>query len=350
MSRLNQIIAFVATLSMPLALLGALHGPAARVDVSGIGGAKLGAPADCPDPSCDQTASIPDADSWRAAAAEGTPDAYWTYLQRNPVGDHVADAQSRLERLSVSPEPPLHFTAAEVAPPQSGAESTVGEAGAQRGPAYRFPAFLLASTPMDSAAASFTAANGSTAVPALVTPAVARAEVGGIADGMQSTPATAASGGATAPASVALPAKPPTSALSYAAAARSGPPRPSAFKPHRSSPRRFKLSELVAPRAVAPARAGKSKAVRVRRPKQASGTVVQPQKAFASAGRRAGSKPHARSMRRLARSAAPPHAGPGARSSRARQMQHARRVAPAAPWPNATLQAQDCLWPFCFGN
>ncbi|MDQ3905037.1 MAG: hypothetical protein M3300_06240, partial [Actinomycetota bacterium] len=259
-----------------------------------------------------------------------TPDAYWTYLRYYPTGAHAADVRFQLERLSVSPEPPLHFTAAEILSLQSGAEAAIGGAGAQRGPAYRFPAFLLASAPMNSAAASLAPTNGSTAVPAPITPAVPRAEVGEIADGMQSTPVAAASGSATAPPAVAPPAKPPASALSYAAAARSGPPRPSAFKPHRSSPRRFKLSELVAPRAAAPAHAAKSKAVRVRRPKQASGTVVQPQKAFASAGRRAGSKPHARSIRPLARSAAP-HAGPGVRSSRARQMQHARRIAPAAP-------------------
>jgi hypothetical protein len=365
MSRLNRIIAFVAILSVPLALLGSPHGPAGRVDVLATRQATIGALADCPGSSCGRAGSIPDDDSWRAAAAADTPDAYWAYLRYHPAGAHVAEARFRLERLAVSPEPPLQFAAAETVPARSIAEAAVGEAGAPRLPAYRFPIFLLAPAPMDSAAASLAPANASIASPAVAAePAAAQEQNGRIRDGTQPTPAAASSDGAAAPAATAAlsaaaapraltgpPAgavpsvKAPASTLSYAAAARSGPSRPSGFRPRRFSPRRFKLSELIAPRTVSPVHAARSKAARLRRPKQMSGVAVQPQKTPASAGRYAGSKLHVRSMRRVGRSA-----GPGAWSSRGRQTQHARRIAPAASPPTVVLQAPDCIWPFCFGN
>ena len=362
MSRLNRIIAFVATLSVPLALLGSPHGPAGRVDNPAAGKSTLGAPADCPDTSCGQAGSIPDADTWQAAAAADTPDAYWTYLRRHPAGARAADARSRLERLSVSPEPPLQFAAIEIVPPLSVAESTVGEADAGRRRPNRFPVFLLASGPMHGGAASLTPANGS-AVASASMPAVAPVENGGIPGAEQPTPMAASSGGPVAPpvavgppARVTSPPKAPASALSFAATARSARTRPSGFKPRRSAPRRLKLSELIAPRAVRLAQTAKAKAVRVRPAKPTSAKATRPPKTSAATERRAASKPPARPMRRMVRSAAPPRAG--ARSGLVRRMRHGRRIAPApgsfqahtAPWPNATLPTQDCIWPFCPAN
>ena len=366
MSRLNRIIAFVAILSVPLALIGSPF-RTARIDVPGMAPPMSGAPADCSEDPCTRTGPIPDADLWRAAATADTPDAYWTYLRRHPDGAHAVDARLRLERLSVSSEPPLHF-AAETVPPRPIAEQAAEEGSARRG-VYRFPTFLLASAPMDGGAASLVPANGSAASPRSM-PAAAPAEEGGTpgrerlapiaAANPAAPPAGPAPSAADAPsaaaaplAAVAAPVKAPASALSYAAAARSGRSRSPGFRPHRSGLRRLELSELVAPHAGPSPHAARPKAVRAQPSKQVSGVAVRPQRTSARA-------------RRAVRSAAPSHAKSGARQSAARKTRHARRVASsvspgmaaaqrrpqarAAPFPDAVSEAQDCAWPFCFGN
>jgi uncharacterized caspase-like protein len=47
--------------------------------------------------------------TWRHTCRVGTPDAYWSYLNRYPRGPHAADAHWRLESLAAASEPPPSF-------------------------------------------------------------------------------------------------------------------------------------------------------------------------------------------------------------------------------------------------
>jgi len=48
--------------------------------------------------------------TWRRTCRVGTPDAYWSYLTRYPLGPHADDARRRLLFLSAELEPPPAFT------------------------------------------------------------------------------------------------------------------------------------------------------------------------------------------------------------------------------------------------
>jgi uncharacterized caspase-like protein len=48
---------------------------------------------------------------WRRTWLVGTPDAYWSYLERYPRGPHAWDARRRLSSMAAAYDPPPHFSA-----------------------------------------------------------------------------------------------------------------------------------------------------------------------------------------------------------------------------------------------
>ena len=50
-----------------------------------------------------------EATTWLRTCRVGTPDAYWSYLNRYPNGPHAADARWRLDALAAAPQPPPSF-------------------------------------------------------------------------------------------------------------------------------------------------------------------------------------------------------------------------------------------------
>jgi uncharacterized caspase-like protein len=99
--------------SRPLRDLGARDAYAAAIERDTLQGYEDYIAAYSGDPLANRVRALlaarREALTWRHTCRIGTPDAYWSYLNRYPRGPHAADARWRLDTLAAAEEPPPSF-------------------------------------------------------------------------------------------------------------------------------------------------------------------------------------------------------------------------------------------------
>ncbi len=100
--------------SRPLRDLGARDAYAAAIERDTLQGYEEFLAAYPSDPLANRirglVAARREAMTWRRTRVVNTPDAYWSYLDRYPLGPHAADARRRLASLTEPEEPPPSFS------------------------------------------------------------------------------------------------------------------------------------------------------------------------------------------------------------------------------------------------